>query len=58
MDIEIIKKVQRETNLDIENQRKRQVAVDMSITNTIQEIEERISDCRETNNLIKNGIQS
>jgi len=43
MEIEAIKKAQRETTLDIENQRKRQGAVDISITNRVQEIEERIS---------------
>jgi len=42
MEIEAIKKVQRETTLDIENQRKRQEAIDTSITNRIQEIEERL----------------
>jgi len=34
---------QRETTLDIENLRKRQGAVDTSITNRIQEIEETVS---------------
>jgi len=43
MEIEEIKKAQRETTLDIENQRKRQWAIDTSITNRIQDIEERIS---------------
>jgi len=42
MEIEAIKKAKRETTLDIENQRKRQGAIDTSITNRIQEIEERI----------------
>jgi len=43
MERETKKKAQRETTLDIENQRKRQGAIDTSITNRIQEIEERIS---------------
>jgi len=43
MEIETIKKAQRETNLDIENVRKREGTVDTSITNRTQEIEERIS---------------
>jgi len=43
MEIEAIKKEHEETTLDIENQRKRQGAVNTSITNRIQEIEERIS---------------
>jgi len=42
MEIETIKKAQREMTLDIENQRKRQGAIDTSISNRIQEIEERI----------------
>jgi len=43
MEIEAIKKGHRETTLDIENQRKKQGAVDISITNRIQVIEERES---------------
>jgi len=45
MKIEAIKKAQRETTLDIENQRKRQGVVDTSIIKRIQEMEERISGC-------------
>jgi len=43
MEIEAIKKAQRVTTLDIETQRKRQGAVDTSITNRIREIEGSIS---------------
>ena len=39
MEIETIKKSQRETTLDIENLGKRSGVIDASITNTIQEIE-------------------
>ena len=43
MEIETIKKSQRETTLELENLRKRSGVIDASITNRIQEIEERIS---------------
>jgi SMC interacting uncharacterized protein involved in chromosome segregation len=43
MKIETIKKSQRETTLEIENLGKRLRVIDASITNRIQEIEERIS---------------
>jgi len=43
MEIETIKKAQSGTTLDRENQRKRQGAVDTSITNRKQRIEERNS---------------
>jgi uncharacterized coiled-coil protein SlyX len=43
MEIETIKKSQRETTLEIENLGKRSGIIDASITNRIQEIEERIS---------------
>jgi len=52
MEIETIKKAQTETTLDIENQRKRQGAVDTSITNRIQEIEERISEASDSIEII------
>jgi len=42
-----LKKAQRETTL-IENLKKRQGAIDTSITNRIQEIEERISGAEDT----------
>ena len=40
MEIEIIKKPQRETTLELENLGKRSGVIDASITNRIQEIEE------------------
>jgi predicted nucleic acid-binding Zn-ribbon protein len=43
MEIETIKKSQRETTLKIENLEKKSGAIDASITNRIREIEERIS---------------
>jgi chromosome segregation ATPase len=41
MEIETVKKSQRETNLELENLGKRSGVIDASITNRIQEIEER-----------------
>ena len=43
-----IKKSQRETTLEIENLGKRYGAIDASITNRIQEVEERISGAEDT----------
>jgi len=43
MEIETIKKSQRKTTLEIENLGKRSGDIDASITNRLQEIEERIS---------------
>jgi hypothetical protein len=43
MEIESIKKSQRETTLEIKTLRKRSGVIDVCITNGIQEIEERIS---------------
>jgi predicted nucleic acid-binding Zn-ribbon protein len=48
MDIETIKKSQRETTLKIENLGKRSEARDASITNRIQEVKERISGAEDT----------
>ena len=48
MEIETIKKSQRETTLEIENLGKRSGVIDASITNRIQEIEERISGIKYT----------
>jgi len=48
MEIETIKKSQRETTLEIENLGKRSEVIDASITNRIQEIEERISGGKDT----------
>jgi len=61
MEIEIIKKSQRETTLDIENLGKRSGVIDASITNIIQEIEERLSRTEDTientNTAIKENIK-
>jgi hypothetical protein len=43
MEVEIIAKSQRETTLERENRGKKSGAIDASITNRIQEIEEIIS---------------
>ena len=48
MEIETIKKSQRERTLKIENLGKRSGVIDASITNRIQEIEERISGAGNT----------
>jgi mRNA-degrading endonuclease YafQ of YafQ-DinJ toxin-antitoxin module len=47
-EIETIKKSQRDTTLELENLGKRSRVIDASITNRIQEIEERISDAEDT----------
>jgi len=57
MEIETIKKAQRETTLEIEIQRKRQGTVDTSITNRIQEIEERISGAGDTKENIDTTVK-
>jgi len=57
MEIEAIKKAERETTLDIENQRKRQGAVDTSSTNRIQEIEERISEGEDSIEIIDTSVK-
>jgi predicted nucleic acid-binding Zn-ribbon protein len=48
MEIETIKKSQRETTLEIENLGKRPGVIDASITNRIQEIKERILGAEDT----------
>ena len=48
MEIETIKKSQKETTLELENLGKRWGVIDASITNRIQEIEERISGAEDT----------
>ena len=48
MEIETIKKSQRETTLEIENLGKWWGVIDTSITNRIQEIEEKISGAEDT----------
>jgi prefoldin subunit 5 len=56
VEVETIKKSQRETTLELENLGKNSGLIDASITNRIQEIEERISgseDTIENNDTIK-----
>ena len=48
MEMETIKKSQRETTLERENLGKNSGLIDASITNRIQEIEERISGAEDT----------
>jgi predicted nucleic acid-binding Zn-ribbon protein len=48
MELETIKKSQEETSPEIDNLGKRSGAIDVSITNRIQEIEERISGAEDT----------
>ena len=48
MEIETIKKSERETTLEIENLGKRSGFIDANITNKMQEIEERISGAEDT----------
>jgi hypothetical protein len=48
MEVETIKKSQRETTLEIENLGKKSGAIDASISNRIQEIEKRISGAEES----------
>jgi hypothetical protein len=48
MEVETIKKSQRETTLEIENLGKKSGAIDSSIINRIQEIDERISGAEDS----------
>jgi cell fate (sporulation/competence/biofilm development) regulator YmcA (YheA/YmcA/DUF963 family) len=48
MEIETIKKSQRETTLEIDNIEKSSGVIDVSITSRIQEIEERITGAEDT----------
>ena len=48
VEVEIIKEIQIEANLEIANLGKRSGITDVSITNWIQETEERISDVQDT----------
>jgi predicted nucleic acid-binding Zn-ribbon protein len=57
MAIETIKKSQRETTLEIENLGKRSGVTDANITNTIQEIEERISGAEDTTENIDKTVK-
>ena len=57
MEIEAIKKEHMKTTLDIENQRTRQGAIDTSITNRIQEIEERILGAEDSIEIIDTTVK-
>ena len=48
MEVEIIKKLQKETSLEIENLGKNSGGIDANINNRIQEIERRISEAEDT----------
>ena len=48
MEVETMKKTQRETTLEIENLGKKSGTIDVSISNSIQEMEERISDAEDS----------
>ena len=48
MEVETIKKTQRETTLEIETLGKKSGTIDASISNRIQEMEERISDAEDS----------
>ena len=48
MELETIKKSQRETTLELENLEKRSEVIDSSITKRIRDIEERISGAEDT----------
>jgi len=56
MEIEAIKKAQRESTLDIENQRKRQGVIKTSITNRMQERDERISGAEDSIEIIDTTV--
>jgi predicted nucleic acid-binding Zn-ribbon protein len=57
MEIEIMKTSQRETTLEIENLGKRSGVTGASITNRIEEIEERISGTEETKENIDTTVK-
>jgi predicted nucleic acid-binding Zn-ribbon protein len=48
MEVETIQKTQRETTLEIETLGKKSETIDASISNRIQEMEERISDAEDS----------
>jgi uncharacterized coiled-coil protein SlyX len=48
IEVEIMKKTQRETILEIEILRKKSGTIDVSISNRIEEMEERISDAEDS----------
>jgi hypothetical protein len=57
MEIETIKKSQKETTLKIESLRKRSGVIDESITNRIKEIEERFSSEKDTIEIIDTPVK-
>ena len=57
MEVETKKKSQRETNLEIENLGKKSGVIDVSITNRIQEIEERLSGVEDKQTTIEKKKQ-
>jgi predicted nucleic acid-binding Zn-ribbon protein len=57
METETIKESQRETSMEIENLGKRSGIIDASITNRIQEIEERISGAEDTKENIDTTVK-
>ena len=57
MEVETIKKSQKKTTLEIENLGKKSGAIDASITNRIQKIEERISSTEDTIETIDTTIK-
>ena len=57
MEVETIKKSQKEATLELENLGKRSGAIDVSISNRIQEIEERISGAEDTTENIGTTIK-
>ena len=48
MEVETIRNTQSETSLEIENLAKNSGVIDISINNIIQDIEERISDAKDS----------
>jgi hypothetical protein len=53
MEIELLKKTQKETTLEMENLGKRSGNKDASITNRIQEVKERISGIEDIDTIVK-----
>jgi hypothetical protein len=58
MEIATIKKRQAETILEMKNIDKKTETTDISITNRIQEMEEKIAGIEEINTLVKENVKS
>lgn len=58
MDLEVIRKIQTETFLEMENLAKHKGTIDSSITNRLQETEENISGEEETDTSFKKKVYS